>query len=60
MAGGGLLFLGLVDLSFNTQNGIYTSSLVEGLGNAAVNLWCIAVGIATGVASMSPHAAERA
>jgi hypothetical protein len=60
MAGGGLLFLGLVDLSFNTQNGIYASSLVEGLSNAAVNLWCIALGIATGVASMSPHAAERA
>ena len=28
---GGLVFLGLLDASFNIQNGIYTSSLTEGM-----------------------------
>jgi len=43
---GGLLFLGLVDFSFNIQNGIYTSVLAEGAAAAAINLWCVALGIA--------------
>jgi hypothetical protein len=43
---GGLIFLGLLDASFNIQNGIYASSLIEGIAAAAINLWCIALGIA--------------
>jgi hypothetical protein len=42
---GGLVFLGLVDFSFNLRNGIYTSTLREGLIAALINLWCIALGI---------------
>jgi hypothetical protein len=57
---GGLLFLGLLDASFNTQNGIYTSSLAEGLTSAAINLWCIALGIATAATMALPHAPSRA
>ena len=50
---GGLVFLGLLDASFNIQNGIYASSLSEGTMAAAINLWCIALGIAI-AAIMSP------
>ncbi len=60
MCAGGLLFLGLVDASFNTQNGIYTSSFADGLTSAAINLWCIALGIATAATMALPHAATRA
>ncbi len=42
---GGLLFLGLVDFSFNLQNGIYTGPIVEAALSAAINLWCIALGL---------------
>jgi hypothetical protein len=41
---GGLLFLGVLDLSFNVQNGIYTSSLADGLLAAAIQAWCIGFG----------------
>jgi hypothetical protein len=37
-AGGALLFLGLVDVTFNLQNGIYAGSLADGAFNAFVNL----------------------
>ena len=43
---GGLLFLGLADVSFNLQNGIYSESLAGGLGALAINTWCIALGLA--------------
>lgn len=43
---GGLIFLGLVDFSFNLQNGIYIGGLADGLAAAAINLWCVAFGIA--------------
>jgi hypothetical protein len=51
---GGLLFLGLVDASFNLQNGIYTSSLTDGAMAIAVNLWCIALSIAIAVVMRLP------
>jgi hypothetical protein len=41
---GGLVFLGLVDLSFNAQNGIYSASLSGGLSSAAINAWCLGLG----------------
>jgi hypothetical protein len=44
---GGLIFLGLVDISFNVQNGLYAGPVVELLQNAAINLWSCALGIAT-------------
>ena len=50
----------LLDASFNTQNGIYTSSLAEGIVSAGINLWCIALGIATAAAMALPHAPSRA
>lgn len=50
---GGLLFLGLLDASFNLQNGIYTSNFAEGAMAIAINLWCIALSIAIGVVTRS-------
>ena len=55
---GGLLFLGLLDASFNFQNGIYTSSLTEGMMSLAINLWCIALGIAIAVTMRPPQDAR--
>ncbi len=54
---GGLVFLGLLDASFNIQNGVYTSSLSEGTMAAAINLWCIALGIAIAVVMRPPQGA---
>jgi hypothetical protein len=58
MAGGGLLFLGLVDASFNARNGIYIGNLLDGLGNAAINLWCITLGILSGIAMIPLRASQ--
>lgn len=46
VASGALIFLGLLDFSFNIQNGIYTSSMVDLILNAFINLWCVGFGIA--------------
>lgn len=43
---GGLLFLGLIDFAFNLQNGMYTISIADGILNAFINVWCVALGIA--------------
>lgn len=43
---GGLIFLGLVDFAFNLQNGMYTISVADGILNAFINLWCVALGTA--------------
>lgn len=45
-AGGGLVFLGLLDFSFNIQNGIYLSSTLDLVLNAFINLWCVGFGLA--------------
>lgn len=46
VAAGALIFLGLLDFSFNIQNGIYTSSVMDLILNAFINIWCVAFGLA--------------
>jgi len=46
VAAGALIFLGLVDFSFNLQNGIYLSSTLDLVLNAFINIWCVAFGLA--------------
>ncbi|MBM3149942.1 MAG: hypothetical protein FJZ88_07975, partial [Chloroflexi bacterium] len=45
-AAGALVFLGLLDFSFNIQNGIYTNSMMDLALNAFINVWCVAFGLA--------------
>lgn len=42
---GGLLFLGIIDLSFTAQSGGLRGPLHELLGNLAISVWCIGLGI---------------
>lgn len=42
---GALVFLGLLDFSFNFQNGIYALSTGELLLNGSINLWCVVFGL---------------
>ena len=42
---GGLIFLGLLDFSFNIQNGIYMNSTVDLILNAFINIWCVGFGV---------------
>ncbi len=44
-AGGALVFLGVLDFSFNLQNGIYARSLADGLLNGFINAACIFFGL---------------
>ena len=44
-AGGALVFLGLVDFSFNFQQGIYAKSLVDGVMNGFINSFCLFFGL---------------
>jgi hypothetical protein len=43
---GGLMFLGLLDFSFNIQNGIYMTSGLDLILNAFINIWCVGFGAA--------------
>ena len=43
-AGGALIFLGLLDFSFNIQNGMYLISPVETAMNIAIQVVCLATG----------------
>lgn len=43
--GGALVFLGLLDFSFNFQNGMYLLSAVDLFTNAFINLWCVSFGL---------------
>jgi hypothetical protein len=43
---GGLMFLGILDFSFNIQNGIYLISTLDLILNAFINIWCVAFGLA--------------
>ncbi len=45
-AGGGLVFLGLIDFSFNIQNGMYALSAADLVMNAFLNAWCVFFGLA--------------
>ena len=49
IAAGALLFLGVLDISFNIQNGIYKISTGDLISNAFINLWCVGFGIAIAV-----------
>ncbi len=41
---GGMIFLGLVDFSFNIQNGMYLISTADLIVNTVINLWCLIFG----------------
>ncbi len=45
IGGAGLVFLGLLDVSFNTQHGIYTLGLDEAIMNLSINLLCLGTGV---------------
>jgi hypothetical protein len=49
VAAGSLVFLGLLDFSFNIQNGIYMTSKVDLVLNAFINVWCVGFGVAIAV-----------
>jgi hypothetical protein len=49
IAAGALVFLGLLDFSFNLQNGIYLTSTVDLVLNAFINVWCVGFGLAIAV-----------
>jgi len=49
VAAGALVFLGLLDFSFNIQNGIYMTSTVDLVLNAVINVWCVGFGTAIAV-----------
>jgi len=42
---GGLIFLGILDFSFNIQNGIYLISTLDLILNSFINIWCVAFGL---------------
>lgn len=44
-AAGALVFLGLLDFSFNIQNGIYAISTTDMLLNGFMNAWCVLFGV---------------
>jgi hypothetical protein len=46
IAAGALVFLGLLDFSFNLQNGVYLTSTIDLVLNAFINIWCVGFGIA--------------
>lgn len=46
VAAGALMFLGLVDLSFNILNGVYLVSTLDLIMNAFINIWCMGFGLA--------------
>ena len=52
VAAGGLVFLGLLDFSFNIQNGIYTASSVDLVLNALLDLWYCGFGLVIGIMIM--------
>jgi len=47
VASGGLMFLGILDASFNIQNGMYAITPLDTILNAFINLWCFGFGLAT-------------
>jgi len=57
VAAGALVFLGLLDFSFNIQNGIYMTSTVELVLNAFINVWCVGLGVAIAVLIGRKHVA---
>ncbi len=45
LGGASLIFLGLLDVSFNTQQGIYLLGIGEAILNISINLLCLGGGI---------------
>ncbi len=45
VSAGALIFLGLLDFSFNMQNGIYQLSAESLVTNGFINAWCIGFGL---------------
>jgi len=45
IAAGALIFLGLLDFSFNLQNGVYAVSSLDLVINAFINAWCVGFGL---------------
>ena len=45
-AGGALAFLGVLDFSFNIQNGVYLTSTIDLILNVFINIWCVGFGLA--------------
>lgn len=43
---GALMFLGVLDFSFNIQNGMYSLGAGEAIGNGFINVWCVGFGLA--------------
>ena len=50
--GGALVFLGVLDMSFNFQNGMYSISFMDMILNAFINLWCVIFGALIAVKMM--------
>lgn len=46
VAGGSMVYLGLLDIMLNLRNGQYTSSPSRGILNAVVNISCLCFGLA--------------
>ncbi|MBN1689501.1 MAG: hypothetical protein JW901_00590 [Dehalococcoidia bacterium] len=42
---GALIFLGLLDFSFNLQNGVYAASVLDMVINGLINAWCVGFGL---------------
>lgn len=49
IAAGALVFLGLLDFSFNLQNGVYLTSTIDLVLNAFINTWCVVFGLAIAI-----------
>jgi hypothetical protein len=47
-AAGGLVFLGILDASFNLQQGVYAASTADLFVNALINAWCVVFGLLLG------------
>lgn len=45
LGGGALVFLGLLDVSFNAQHGMYRLGFEEAFVNGAINIVCLGYGI---------------
>ena len=45
VAGASLIFLGILDVSFNFQNGLYSIGIQETASNVLINLACLSIGI---------------
>lgn len=45
VAGASLIFLGILDVSFNFQNGLYSIRIQEAMFNVLINLACLCFGI---------------